>query len=98
MKKIIATIILMFLVSGCYTQFEVIERPAPRTYTYSLDFYGYPGIYQHYWVTPYMIPRPPTKTVVIIKKENPKVETRNIERNPKKDNQRRNSGVVRKAN
>lgn len=89
----------MITLSGCYTQFEVVERPTPpRVSFYPLEFYGYPGMYQHYWVTPYMRQQPPTQTVIIIKKE-PRVEIkRNTERNPKKDNTRRNSGVVRQAN
>jgi hypothetical protein len=100
MKNIVAILLLMTALSGCYTQFEVVERPLPpRTYVSSLDFYGYPGMYQHYWITPYMRPQPPTYKVIIIKKE-PRVETvkRNTERTPTKETNRRSSGVVRKSN
>lgn len=92
MKKLIALLVISFGITGCYTQFEIVEKPTPqRQYVYSLDFpYGYSSLYQHYWITPYVRPVPPTKTVIIVKK--------NDDKKTKVEDKRRNSGVVRKTN
>jgi hypothetical protein len=67
MKHIISILLLMMALGGCYTQFEVIERPVSRVqYVYTLDYHIYGGTYQQYWIQPYRYTPPRQTTVVIV--------------------------------